>query len=265
MHTIHYFYPKHILLLLFITQSLWIHAEVKVAAHRGASAYALENSLSAFKLAFEMDADAIEIDIWKTTDDSLVIMHDRTTGRTCNENLIVPESNSKQLRTIRLNNGEKIPYAYEALALVPKGKQIVIEIKTSDVDGSNTHVFPMLSDLLIRTGREKDAIIISFGYKPLVESKKYLPNTPCYYLSSREDMEDELIALCTNYGFDGLNLNKKLITQEFKEKINLANLDLLVWTVDDPEEVLRLKDKVSYITSNKPDLVKDLLSANKVK
>lgn len=253
---------KYILSLLLTAPALLINAQVKVAAHRGASAYALENSLEAFKLGFEMKSDAIEMDIWKTTDDSLVIMHDRTTERTCNENLVVPESDSKQLRALRLHNGEKIPFVYEALELVPAGKQIVIEIKCYDEAGEAANVFPMLSDLLKRTGRAKDAIIISFGHEPLIESKKYLPQTPCYYLSSEEHIEDELIALCKKHGFEGLNLHKRLITKELADKVKQENLDLMVWTVDDPAEVLQLMDKVSCITTNKPDIVRNLLLQN---
>ena len=45
-------------------------------AHRGASAYAPENTMSAFKKAFEIGANGIELDLQKTKDDKIVIFHD---------------------------------------------------------------------------------------------------------------------------------------------------------------------------------------------
>ncbi|MGH7590814.1 MAG: glycerophosphodiester phosphodiesterase, partial [Gemmatimonadales bacterium] len=47
-----------------------------VLAHRGASGYAYQNSLAAFRLAGEMGADGIELDIHATTDGALVVHHD---------------------------------------------------------------------------------------------------------------------------------------------------------------------------------------------
>ena len=49
---------------------------VAVFGHRGASAYRPENTLEAFKLAFDMDADAIECDLIPTKDGELIIRHD---------------------------------------------------------------------------------------------------------------------------------------------------------------------------------------------
>ena len=53
----------------------------KVWAHRGASAYAPENTLEAFQLAIDMKADGIELDIYETSDGRLVIHHDNDIKR----------------------------------------------------------------------------------------------------------------------------------------------------------------------------------------
>jgi glycerophosphoryl diester phosphodiesterase len=49
---------------------------IKVFGHRGASGYRPENTLEAFKLAFDMGADAIECDLLPTKDGDLIIRHD---------------------------------------------------------------------------------------------------------------------------------------------------------------------------------------------
>ena len=52
-----------------------------VIAHRGASAYAPENTLYAFQLAIDMQADAIELDVQPSKDGKLIVIHDSTIGR----------------------------------------------------------------------------------------------------------------------------------------------------------------------------------------
>ena len=53
-----------------------------VWAHRGASGYAPENTLEAFRKAIEMGADGVELDVQLTKDGELVVIHDETVDRT---------------------------------------------------------------------------------------------------------------------------------------------------------------------------------------
>jgi len=53
-----------------------------VVAHRGAGAAAPENTMEAYRLAVEMGADAIELDVHLTSDGKLAVMHDETVDRT---------------------------------------------------------------------------------------------------------------------------------------------------------------------------------------
>ena len=57
--------------------------KTKVWAHRGASAYAPENTLEAFELAVSQGADGVELDIQMTKDGSLAVIHDETIDRVC--------------------------------------------------------------------------------------------------------------------------------------------------------------------------------------
>ena len=54
----------------------------KIFAHRGASAYAPENTLAAFDLAQRLGADGIELDVQLTKDGEVVVIHDETIDRT---------------------------------------------------------------------------------------------------------------------------------------------------------------------------------------
>jgi len=255
---------KYCFIAVFVFIAAALSAQISIIAHRGASAYEAENSLAAFKKAFQLNADAIELDIWRTTDDSLVVIHDRTTARVSNGNLVVPESSSFELRKLKLKNGESIPFLQEVISVLPKGKKIVIEIKCGDEKEKAGDVFPMLKNVLQRTGRIEDAIIISFNLEALAEAKRQLPNNNCYYLTGQKDKENDLIETCLKFKLDGLNIHYGLLTESLAEKTRNAGLDLLVWTVDKPEVALnaRLKNKVMAITTNKPDAMREIMDKN---
>ena len=55
-----------------------------VIAHRGASAFAPENTMAAFRLAKDLGADGIELDVMLSADEKLVVIHDQSVVRTTN-------------------------------------------------------------------------------------------------------------------------------------------------------------------------------------
>ena len=71
-----------------------------VYAHRGASAYAPENTLEAFRLAMEMGADGFELDVHLSADGQLVVIHDETVDRTTNGTGLVREMTLAQLQAL---------------------------------------------------------------------------------------------------------------------------------------------------------------------
>lgn len=104
--------------------------QVMVIAHRGDWRNAPENSIQAIKNSIEMGVDMIEIDIRKSKDGQLVLMHDDTIGRTTNGKGRVSDFTLDSLRTFKLKNGlgrwtdHQIPTLEEAM-LVAKGKILI--------------------------------------------------------------------------------------------------------------------------------------------
>ena len=111
-------------------------------AHRGASAYAPENSLEAFALAIEMGAHGIELDIYETADSRLVIHHDNNIKRMTGIDAKISETDFATLRSYNFagDKGEKygfvkIPEFSEVLALFkPTDMTINIEMKEGSPD-----------------------------------------------------------------------------------------------------------------------------------
>lgn len=122
---------------------------VDVIAHRGASAYAPENTLSAFGLAIDQGADWFELDCMLSADGEVVVIHDETVDRTTNGTGQVVELTFEQLRALDAGSwkdpkyaGEKIPSLDESLNLGRHRAGVYVEIKDSDDDR-------MLRDMLL--------------------------------------------------------------------------------------------------------------------
>ena len=83
--------------------------------HRGARAYAPENTLASFKKAIEIGVDAVELDVRKTKDNQLVVIHDADVKRTTDGEGLVSELSLAQIKGFSAEGGEKIPTLAEAL------------------------------------------------------------------------------------------------------------------------------------------------------
>src|SRR5438034_6344625 len=110
---------------------------MKIIAHRGASHDAPENTLAAVHLAWQQNADAVEIDVHLSKDGKLVVIHDATTKRTCGVSHKVRELTLAELKSLDAGKwkgrqwvGETIPTLDEVLDIVPKGRGLVIEMKS---------------------------------------------------------------------------------------------------------------------------------------
>ncbi|WCT13397.1 glycerophosphodiester phosphodiesterase family protein [Mucilaginibacter jinjuensis] len=103
---------------------------VLVAAHRGDWRNAPENSLQAYKLAIDMGVDIIEVDLNRTSDGVLIIMHDETIDRTTNGKGKPSDYTLEQLKKFHLRNGlgvvsnHSIP-TLEEVMLLAKGKILI--------------------------------------------------------------------------------------------------------------------------------------------
>ena len=75
-----------------------------VWAHRGASAYAPENTLPAFRLAAEMHADGVELDVYLTKDDQIVVCHDNKIDRTSTGSGLISDHTLAELRAYSFHN-----------------------------------------------------------------------------------------------------------------------------------------------------------------
>lgn len=144
--------------------------EVTVVAHRADWRYAPENSIAAIESSIRLGADVVELDIQKTKDGKLILMHDNTLDRTTTGKGKISEWTLDSIRTLYLKNGaslrtkHRVPTLEEAL-LTAKGQVMVNLDKAYPIFDE---IFPILE----KTGTV-DQVIMK-GSKPVAQVKKDL-------------------------------------------------------------------------------------------
>jgi glycerophosphoryl diester phosphodiesterase len=223
--------------------------KMALLAHRGESYIAPENTLAAFKMAWDKGAKAVELDVYLTKDHKIVVVHDANTKRTGGADLVIKDTDSVELRKLDLGKlkgeqfaGEKIPFLDEVLAAMPKGGTIFCEIKCG------VEILPFLQEVLDKSGKRSQVTIISFSLDVVSASKKMMPDCPTYYLRSPAKdpatgkllaYDSKLIQAALDNHLDGLDLEHTLMTKEYVDAIKAAGLAIWTWTVDDVPEAKR--------------------------
>lgn len=136
---------------------------IEVIAHRGASAYAPENTLISFKRAATLGADWFELDCTLSKDDEIIVIHDDTIDRTTDYSGRVRDLTLKQLKRYDAGSwfdsqfgGERIPTLDESLDLVNRHIGVYIEIKSSDDDRD-------LEGRLLKLAQDRDGLLPEHG------------------------------------------------------------------------------------------------------
>ena len=252
---------KLIITSLFTLMALSMIAQTRFIAHRGASYLAPENTVASAKLAWELGADAVEVDVHLAKDNRVMVIHDSDTKRTCSgkKNLKIEDNPSMLLRDLDAGSwkgeefkGEKIPFLSEIIETVPADKTLVVEIKCGE------EVLRPISLLLEKSGKADQITFICFDWKVILEAKNQFPENKCFWLSSTKTGLAKKMKEAEENRLDGVNLRYSVIDEEVMKLAKEHNMDVLTWTVDDPKEAKRLAELgVSGITTNRPKWLKE--------
>jgi glycerophosphoryl diester phosphodiesterase len=261
---------KRLALMLVLGMSVGPVGAQSIVAHRGSSDTAPENTLAAFRLAWEQNADAIEGDFYLTADQKIVCIHDKTTERTCPDqpSLVIADSSLDALKQLDVGTwksqkftGEKIPTLAEVLETVPSDKQIFVEIKCG------VEIIPHLKTALEESKLEQNQIVIIAFSKSVVESvRRAMPAYKCNWLTSyknknvaqawrptKPQVQGELKTLKAT-GL-GSSFNLDVVSQEWVKAIHDDHCEFHVWTLDSPEHIkAAIEMGVDSITTNRPDV-----------
>jgi glycerophosphoryl diester phosphodiesterase len=214
--------------------------------HRGARAYAPENTIASFRKALEIGVDAVELDVRKTKDDQLVVIHDADVKRTTNGEGLVSELTLKEIKNFSAEGGEKIPTFKETLDFLDKKVKIFIELKETGIEKD-------VLDMVHEKGVEKNVVVVSFLEEALKKVRELDKDveTGLIYATHRNPVKAAL-ELKANY----LVALYRFVHTANVEKAHENGLKVVVWTINNPAEVEQYAAKgVDGITSDKPDIL----------
>ncbi|MEM1538582.1 MAG: glycerophosphodiester phosphodiesterase family protein [Candidatus Nezhaarchaeales archaeon] len=215
-----------------------------VIAHRGASAYAPENTLRAVKLALELGVDAVEVDVRLSKDGYPMVIHDATLDRTTDGSGPVAEFTLAELRKLNAGFGEHVPTLQEVIEEVKGKARLIVEVK---VEGAERKVVEAL--------KEADyldyAMVTSFIHLLVKRVKEIEPRVKTGVIIS--GLPVKLVDLALHVNADAIFPNHKYLSGEAVEEVHRQGLQVYPWVVDDVEEAKRLIGLgVDGLATNRP-------------
>ncbi len=237
-----------------------------ILAHRGASRAAPENSLAAFALALQQDADGIECDTQLTADGQVIILHDDTLDATTTGRGPARDHTLAEIRELRLRNRrggepteERVPTLEETLARYGHGQRLMnVEIKPS----KSTELAERVAMLVVAAQCQATVLLSSFDVRALAYLNDHYPilrRALLYPPSSITRMVVGLrgglgwITTASALGCEAVHPNARLVHASMIERAHTLALNVNVWTVDDEKTIDTLtRLHVDGIITNEP-------------
>jgi len=211
----------------------------------------------------ELGADGFELDVWRCGSGEAVVIHDADTARTGGAALPVKDTPLPRLRTLDVGSwrgeafaGERIPTLSEILAAFPAAV-VNVEMKSGRVPDLG------LAVEVVRTLRqhraEERVVVSSFSAALLGAFRSLAPDVATGFLVAPGAIAWALATAAVRaIRPAGIHLARELATAQRLEAWTRAGVHVLVWTVDDPDEVERLaRLGVSALVSNQPGVARE--------
>ena len=220
--------------------------------HRGACGYAPENTITSFRKAIELGVDMIECDVRLCKSGEIVILHDERVDRMTNGHGLVSDLTLQEIKALAIEGGETIPTLAEALDAIDHKTKVIIELKHAEVvDPTADLVRHYIEE---RGWSHDDLFATSFDHYFLARFRERCPGVglaailagvPIGYAEFGERL-----------GAYSVNMAFPFLTAEFVEDAHTRGLKVFAWTVNEPEDIDRVKALgVDGIFSNFPDRV----------
>lgn len=217
-------------------------------AHRGASALAPENTMAAIRLAIEHKADGIEFDVFQHNDE-FILIHDRWLHRTTDGNGHIHSITMQELRQLDAGEGQHIPTLGEAIQCIGNQCQINIEMKgIDDVELLLSYVEAACNQFKIPP---TNILFSSFDHHLLKHLRALRTDARIAALTASKPIDYAAFAAELNAEF--INADVTFLDQSFVEDAKNRGLKIGVYTVDQPEELIKLRNwGVDAVFCNNP-------------
>jgi glycerophosphoryl diester phosphodiesterase len=234
-----------------------------IFGHRGASAYAPENTLAAFRLALEQGADGVELDVTLSADGVPVVIHDDTLDRTTTGKGPVSQLTLTELKTLEAGYSSKFgeQFAGQCIPTLAEvfeacGAQPIINIELKRDRSPGRQLARRVVDLIHANGRQGRVIISSFQFSSLGRLKVLDPDLPVALLYMLPVFGPRLAkCLARRLPHEAHHPAANGLTAADIAWCHQQGLRVNAWTLDDGPGLRRLAmDGVDGLMSNRPDL-----------
>lgn len=247
----------------------------KVIGHRGAAAYAPENTIESIHTAADVGVEWVELDVKITKDHVPIIFHDDTLDRTTNGSGLVAELAYDEIKQYECGSwygesftGIKIPTLEEAVdALIERGLGLNLEIKPCP--GREKETAEAALDILSQIWDDHDRLLISSFQHVSLEVAMDIAEEWYRGLLLAPENDEETGAAVINPNWRDMadylnvktiNLAQSIATRENIEDIIDAELHPLVFTVNEPMDARKLQSwGVDAVFSDEPDVIMENL------
>lgn len=230
---------------------------IKVIGHRGAAAYALENTMTSFKAALEEKVYMIETDVHITKDGRFIIFHDNLLNRISDGEGYVENLTLEEVKAVTLKDGSHIPELEEVCMLVKdKSAGLFVEVKSERIA---LQLYHFLQNYL----SPSQFIIGSFLHNQIYELKQAHPEaqTCIIFESYPVDLKEYIYKLNPDY----VSVGFESVTNAMVTELKATGKRILFWTIDQIDEINKA---ISYepfgIISNDPRKVYKILESQSV-
>ncbi len=245
-------------------------------AHRGASATAPENTLAAVREGIAQRGDLIELDVQRTSDGELVLIHDTTLSRTTDVEEVFPDrapwrvSDFTYEEMLQLDAGswksaeyagERIPTLRDAIGVIRASRAgLLLELKAPEV-------YPGIEADVLRTMRAAPGYLRSAVATDRLVVQSFSVDSVRRFADLEPDVPVGLLGAVPREAFpalsewlDQVNPHHRYADASYVAAVHAAGMECLVWTVDSPTDMNRALDLgVDGVITNKPDVLEQVL------
>lgn len=255
-----------------------VRPDITNVAHRGASAHAPENTLSAMREGVAMAAHMVEIDVQRTADGELILMHDTNLVRTTDIEEVFPDLASYEIKDVTMAQvrqldagswfgaefaGERVPTLTEALAVLRGGDVgLLLEIKEpARYPGIEREIAKEIAKdrwwlKPAPPGLGHRLVVQSFDWPSMKRSQALLPRIPHGLLGRVPEAEIPAYATWA----DQINPGFTTVDAAYVQAVHDAGLEIYVYTVNAAADMqAQIAKGVDGIITNYPDVLADLL------
>lgn len=233
-------------------------------AHRGASNDYPENTILSLKEGIKSRANGLEIDVHKSKDNKLIVIHDEDVERTFIGRGLVKDFTLKELKELknrkklfRDNDECHIPTLEEVLDLI-KDKEILlnIELKTDVIryEGIEEDVIN-----LIKKYKIEDKIILSSFNHESIKKVKLISNIKTGMLY--ENPINNIFEYAKSLGVEYIHPDLRLVNEELIKEAHKNNLKVNIFTVNNPIHMrMCVANNVDGVFTDYPELLNEILT-----